>query len=315
MSRYDELNEVRKHDSEAKTFEEILKFNPYHDAGGRFASANGATSFTIFTNSPAGQKAIANIRERELAAMGAGGAAAGGGNQEDHKMVEGKDLLETMDPKEVGKMTIEEVLKEQGFDGKPKVVSSIDEFDKAVAENNNIEVRGIGADDDATADAYVDQLKNGEFFVKCEGGNAMGRGMYCAASYNGTNDYDDAAGTAESFGINVATRLINMTLDKSAKTIEFDELEEMAKKDGKKLGSNLKSGPMSWAGNSRARNDIGAYAAAKGFDAITNRNSAWRKNFMVVLNRTKLTILDPTGHLVDDIDGGADVIFNNRQPF
>lgn len=80
MTRYDELNEVHKHDSEAKIFEEILeilKFNPYHDAGGRFASANGATSFTRFTNSPAGQKAIANIREREMAAMGAGGAAGG----------------------------------------------------------------------------------------------------------------------------------------------------------------------------------------------------------------------------------------------
>lgn len=28
MKRYDEIQEVKKHDSEAKTFEEILKFNP-----------------------------------------------------------------------------------------------------------------------------------------------------------------------------------------------------------------------------------------------------------------------------------------------
>ena len=42
--------------------EEIDKFNPYHDALGRFSSANGATSMTAFTSSPAGQKAIENIK-------------------------------------------------------------------------------------------------------------------------------------------------------------------------------------------------------------------------------------------------------------
>lgn len=69
----------------AKTFDEILKFNPYHDARGRFSSANGATSMTIRTSSPAGQKAIANIKAREQAAAGAGGAGSSStdnGNQE-----------------------------------------------------------------------------------------------------------------------------------------------------------------------------------------------------------------------------------------
>ena len=41
-ARYDYIEEVRV----AKTFSEILKFNPYHDSKGRFAPANGATSFT-----------------------------------------------------------------------------------------------------------------------------------------------------------------------------------------------------------------------------------------------------------------------------
>lgn len=76
MNRYDEIQEVQKHDSEAKTFEEILKFNPYHDALGRFSSANGAHSFTIRTNSPAGQKAIANIKAKQQAAMAAGGGSS-----------------------------------------------------------------------------------------------------------------------------------------------------------------------------------------------------------------------------------------------
>lgn len=79
----------------ARTFDEILKFNPYHGVGGRFASANTATSMTVFTNSPAGQKAIANIRDRELAAMGAGG----GEKQKDeapkkYKKISQKEALE-----------------------------------------------------------------------------------------------------------------------------------------------------------------------------------------------------------------------------
>lgn len=80
MSKYDTLDEVRKHDSEARTLEEVLKFNPYHDALGRFASANGATSFTFRTNSPAGQKAIANIKAKQHAASG--GSSSSGEHRE-----------------------------------------------------------------------------------------------------------------------------------------------------------------------------------------------------------------------------------------
>lgn len=78
MTRYDELTEVKKHDSEAKTFEEVLKFNPYHDALGRFSTANGAHSFTRFTQSKAGQKAIANIKAKQQAAGGGGGSPSAG---------------------------------------------------------------------------------------------------------------------------------------------------------------------------------------------------------------------------------------------
>lgn len=46
----------------AKTFDEILKFNPYHGADGRFSSANGATSFTY---SPGKSKAHDNAIQRE----------------------------------------------------------------------------------------------------------------------------------------------------------------------------------------------------------------------------------------------------------
>lgn len=60
----------------AKSFDEILKFNPYHDARGRFSSSNGATFMTVFTNSAAGQKAIANIKAKQQASQQAAAAAA-----------------------------------------------------------------------------------------------------------------------------------------------------------------------------------------------------------------------------------------------
>lgn len=48
MSRYDEIQEVLK----ARTFDEIRKFNPFHDSLGRFSSAQGFASFTTRTRDP-----------------------------------------------------------------------------------------------------------------------------------------------------------------------------------------------------------------------------------------------------------------------
>lgn len=60
----------------AKTFQDIMKFNPHHDARGRFASANTATSFTIRTKDPSQQHLAdaAAARERERDAAGGGKA-------------------------------------------------------------------------------------------------------------------------------------------------------------------------------------------------------------------------------------------------
>lgn len=59
----------------AKTFSEILKFNPYHDERGRFSSADGYTSFTFRTKNPEHQKwadmAIAREKERYASASAA----------------------------------------------------------------------------------------------------------------------------------------------------------------------------------------------------------------------------------------------------
>ena len=65
--------------STAKSFSDVLKFNPYHDRLGRFASGNGgsATFMTIRTRDPKKQhmadKAIARAKEKATAG-GAGGS-------------------------------------------------------------------------------------------------------------------------------------------------------------------------------------------------------------------------------------------------
>lgn len=49
----------------AKTYAQMRKFNPYHDAQGRFSSANGAASFTIHTRDPKKQHMADAAVQRE----------------------------------------------------------------------------------------------------------------------------------------------------------------------------------------------------------------------------------------------------------
>lgn len=62
---------VENVESVAKTFDEILKFNPYHDALGRFATANGYATFTLRTKDPKKQHwadmAISRMKQQHAA--------------------------------------------------------------------------------------------------------------------------------------------------------------------------------------------------------------------------------------------------------
>lgn len=65
----------RTHKKVAKSYEEMRKFNPYHDARGRFSSANGYASFTTRTRDPKKQHmadlAIQREKKRQAAATAA----------------------------------------------------------------------------------------------------------------------------------------------------------------------------------------------------------------------------------------------------
>ena len=96
--------------------------------------------------------------------------------------VSGKDIVFTY----TGDVNINSVLKAQGYDGLPKVVSQ-EEFDNAVKESKFIAQRNYTASSPEILEAYHDQLINGDFYVDCSvGGSMQGQGMYCAADYTGT---------------------------------------------------------------------------------------------------------------------------------
>lgn len=58
----------------AKTYAQMRKFNPYHDAQGRFSSANGAASFTVHTRDPKKQHlADAAVQREKTRLQGLGG--------------------------------------------------------------------------------------------------------------------------------------------------------------------------------------------------------------------------------------------------
>lgn len=65
----------------AKTFDDILKFNPYHDSRGRFASANSATSFTYRTKDPSKQHMVDRAIAREKERQSAGGGDTDSGDE------------------------------------------------------------------------------------------------------------------------------------------------------------------------------------------------------------------------------------------
>lgn len=90
MSRHSFNEILKKHDPNvAKTFSEIMKFNPYHDSRGRFTSAHGGVaSFSANPNTRAGKLAI----EREQENNPIVGAAYGTNNP--NQTLTGKDLDE-----------------------------------------------------------------------------------------------------------------------------------------------------------------------------------------------------------------------------
>lgn len=195
---------------------------------------------------------------------------------------------------------IEQVIKAQGFDGKPTVTKDAAAFASACKASNFIAKRGVGATDQRTLNAYDDELKNGDFYVKCSGGSIHGYGMYAASvAANGSSakqGITHAESTAKSYAIygGSAQKVYTMTLDKSAKIGDEYTLYKQMQKDTTFM-KMCNSSSM----HSSYTQDVGVYAAYKGYDAYiagsgrTSQTQSGRySDYTVILNRSKVIILD-----------------------
>ena len=142
--RYDVIVEVNKTDS----IVEVEKFNPYHDAKGRFSTADGHTSFTYAPGkSKAHDNAIAREKERQT-------ASSGGSGKLDIEKLKGTESADRGKASDDGSMKTAIV-----YHGSN---SKFDEFDhKAIGNKNQVNQYGEGfyfADTPEQARAYGDHV-------------------------------------------------------------------------------------------------------------------------------------------------------------
>lgn len=106
-------------------------------------------------------------------------------------VVNGSDLSGDKIDYSTGKFDhdIETAMNAQGFDGVPSVVE-YEEFEKAMEESGFYAERTYSAETQELLDTYRDELYNGKWYVDCsDGGSQYGQGMYCASSYDLTDNH------------------------------------------------------------------------------------------------------------------------------
>ena len=152
----------------------------------------------------------------------------------------------------------------KGFDGKPKIVSQAEL--EAMRDRGEVEmIQRVMTGENIRAN--IDALKNGDYFL---GGGNYGRGIYFADN----EEYGNRL-----FKGNATSQRVMAGLSKSAKVGIYEDLQESYRQEH-------------WArGNSSLKNsfelteNFGAWAMAKGYDAIRVRDSL---GIVIVYNRKKL---------------------------
>lgn len=237
-----------------------------------------------------------------------------------HKVVEGTDVTQVWKQRKIQfKYPIEDIINYQGFDGLPKIVKSKEVFNQLIQDDHFIAKRVVTAKTKEELTSYVNQLRTGKWYVECQGGAQYGMGMYCAADYTkgllskGLNEemenYINVGRAKQKPFYHIET----LTLDKSAKILTvpnmksvtyLDILMEIAKQYVKRhpkeynLKENYTEEEYKKAyiscGNYifKKRIDAGFMATALGYDAINAVGHGKSKSYTVVLNRTKLIILE-----------------------
>lgn len=217
------------------------------------------------------------------------------------QLVEGKDLAGRLFVKRDLK-DINEVLKAQGFDGKPTVLNKT-EFLKAVKDDTFIAQRTYTAPSKEKLDEYINMLRSGDFYVDCRtGGRAHGKGMYAAADYTKGKDLRrviDEMTHYQNLGAiqrgEHYTMTETLTIDPSARIIDeanvVNEFIYRYTQELKAQGYSTREINDKIISNGWRDRDKGVLASLMGYDVIRAVPSPFRADYMVILNRTKLILL------------------------
>lgn len=105
----------------------------------------------------------------------------------EHKIADGKNLVGKFEITEDEKYDdggINRIMELQGYKGNPRVVND-NEFEELTKESNFFAQRTYGGKDEHEAKEFQRQLYSGEWYIDCSvGGSQYGKGMYCAATYD-----------------------------------------------------------------------------------------------------------------------------------
>lgn len=139
-------------------------------------------------------------------------------------VVNGKNAIGEWRRRDSFTYAIDDIIDYQGFNGKPIIANSIDDFNDLVQKDSFIASRTFSSNNMADIELWDNQLKckNGEnyFHVNCgEGGAQYGQGMYCAADYT--------KGTVSEQAFN--HEITEYTRDKKYAKTEWLSMEKTAK--------------------------------------------------------------------------------------
>lgn len=150
-----------------------------------------------------------------------------------HHIVQGENIADRFIRRGEYHYDIDDIVNQQGFDGKPRVVNK-EKFDEYAKESEIICQRGYSAKNAEILKKYQDELYNGRWYIDCSNGGAIyGRGMYSV--YDTSNRLsDEMHKTAKTFARGGIVE--TFTMDKSTKFISYEDARYLAFKFNKSFG-------------------------------------------------------------------------------
>lgn len=358
--------------SVAKSYNDVRKFNPFHDARGRFSTSQGFRSYSANPKTKAGALAIqrsfagghgrtmnvhreskgesitqnanwlktgkkpavpaaisrAKYQQRKAAKRQAAQAqqqaqtnqpsaqaqqpasqkaqaapkrrtspkaqaAQAQTSSTKHQMAQGKDISRSFSVNNrSNKKAFDQVAEQQGFDKKGRVVNQA-EFDSIVKQTGVIAYRTWNPGRDGVTGQNMSASDFKDMFMHADsvqaagsGGRMYGGGTYIAATRNpvpgkapSSKDASDALTNSQAYGRKGVRVTASITLDPSANVADYRKIN--------RAFYSLTSGERARFGN-----DVGAYAAAQGYDAMRAKNAGRNCDYITIFNRTKAIILN-----------------------